>query len=260
MVKVMGFHDDLQLCDRDFSGLEIDAAAFRRCVLSTVSLSQSSLTHVSFESCAIDELSLRSTSLTHVSLFDSTVAGVDTQVPVKALGKLFHCAISDVHLVGARSSHLDDVVVRGGSFSGWLTRVSFVEDTEASQLSGTDLTGAEFVSVRFVGIPMERVALSEAETRFVVPDWHEHAAAISEYASGLMRDYSRESPTYRAGFHVFHQVQQDWERYRLVHGMNQDKLRGGRYIAEVRNQKLAPSVRNEVIEIYRTIAAVDFSY
>jgi|GEM_PF-4706443 hypothetical protein len=259
MAKVMGFHDELQLSNRDFSGLEIDATAFRRCVLSTVSLSQSSLTHVSFENCHMQDISLQETVLTSVSLFHSTVAGVDVQVPVQALGKLFDCAISGVHLVGARSTHLDDVVVRGSSFSGQLTRVSFVEDTEASQLSGTDLTGAVFESVRFVGIPMERVALPETETRFVVPQWHEHAGAVSAYASGLLRDYSRESPEYRAGFHVFHQVQQDWERYRFAHGMDQDELRGGRYLAEVRNQKLAPSVRKEVIEIYRTVTGVDFS-
>lgn len=259
MVKVMGFHDELQLSDRDFSGLEIDAAVFRRCVLSTVVLSQSSLSHVSFENCRIEGLSLRSTSLSHVSLFNSTVAGVDAQVPVQALGKLFDCAISGVHLVGARSNHLDDVVVHGGSLSGQLTRVSFVEDTEASQLSGTDLNGALFESVRFVGIPMERVALPEAETRFVVPNWHEHAEAVSTYAEGLLQGYSRESPEYRAGFHVFHQVQQDWERYRFAHGSDQDELRGGRYIAEVRNQKLAPSVHKKVIDIYRTTTGIDFS-
>lgn len=260
MSKVMGFHDDLRLFGDYLSSLEIDAATFRRCVFTNVSLSQSSLYHVSFEKCDIQGLSLQSTSLTHVSLCDSTITKVDSQIPIKALGKLFNCVISGVHFVGARSDHLDSVVVQGGSMSGQLTRVSFVEDKKGTQLSGTDLTGAELASVRFVGIPMERMTLSDTASMFVLPDWHNHADAVSEYTNKLLQDHSLESPKYRAGFHVFHQIQQDWEQYHFAHGRNQDDKRGGRYIAEARNEKLAPPIRTEILEIYRTVTGIDFPH
>lgn len=259
MPKVMGFHDDLHIAGKEFSSLEVDAASFRRCEFVDLALSNSSLYYVNFENCSLSGIELAQTSLSHVSLFDSTVTGVAQPIPVKALKKLFNCTISGVELVGARSTHLDSLVVRGGSVSGSLSNVSFVEDKESSQLSGTDLSDAELHTVRFVGVPMERVIVADHVTKFIVPNWVEHAGAVSDYANAAMGKHSVESPEYRAAFHVFQQVQQDWERFRFAHGRGNDGARGGRFIAEAVNEQLPPSVQTAVIELYRAVTGIDFS-
>ncbi len=146
---------DLDLSDREVTGVEIEACRYGNVNLSQARLRRSLIRDVVFDRCDLANLRALDCTLTRVAVSASRMTGlsfIDNHLRDVTFDG---CRID---LSSFRASKFDDVVFTGCR----MEQADFADaDLRGARFEGCDLTGAQFSAARMTGARLSRCELTE---------------------------------------------------------------------------------------------------
>ena len=217
----------------EVSSTRFDERSFDRVCVDGVSLST-----VWFENCTITRPNGTPSGVSGVSLVDSELDCPEFGLRADWFSTIAGSSLRDVVVEGSGAQFPISAKVMGSTVTGEIRNVSFAEHYRYDQLDGVDLSGCALENVSFLGIPMERVALSPEDEALVVHDWADIADEVHALAlEWMMSDDERIE--FVAG-ELLMLIEEDASFFQSAHGIDcpddslgYDERRGSRYLHEL---------------------------
>nr|VDG62600.1 Uncharacterized protein conserved in bacteria [Streptococcus thermophilus] len=254
--KVMGPVDHKHFDEHVFDSVTFHGVLFRNCTFNAVTFQNCMLSTVRFENCLLLHPRFEETTVEHIALLDTEVIS-----PVHPLDGDWFDRIS--------GSTLTDVVLRQGGFHneivehttiiGHLEDVSFMEHHTKTQLAEVDLSQCTLTNVSFIGVPMQRVKLSEHDQRFVDENWIQTAEELRQLTLSYFDDDN--SRKRKAAEQLFNIIEADASNFRSkydvarpdLENLGYDERRGARYLDELSDTTKPEWIREPIAELYAEI-------
>lgn len=217
----------------EVSSTRFDDRSFDRVCVDGVSLST-----VWFENCTITSPYGTPSGVASVSLVDSELVCPEFGLRADWFATVAGSTLRDVVIEGSGAQFPISAKVMGSTVTGEIRNVSFAEHRRYDQLDGVDLSGCRLENVSFLGIPMERVALSPEDEELVVDDW----VAVADDLHAVAREgmASSDGKVNLAAGELHHFIEHDASLFRSAHGLTRpddslgyDERRGSRYLHEL---------------------------
>ena len=217
----------------EVSSTRFDGRSFDRVCVDGLSLST-----VWFENCTIIRPYGTPSGVASVSLIDSELVCPEFGLRADWFATVAGSSLRDVVIEGSGAQFPISAKVMGSTVTGGIRNVSFAEHHRYDQLDGVDLSGCKLENVSFLGIPMERVALSPKDEELVVDDW----AAVADDLHAVAREgmASSDGKVNLAAGELHHFIEHDASLFRSTYGLMRsddslgyDERRGSRYLHEL---------------------------
>lgn len=217
----------------EVSSTRFDDRSFDRVCVDGLNLST-----VRFENCTITRPYGTPSGMSGVSLVDSELVCPEFGLRADWFETIAGSSLRDVLIEGSGAQFPISAKVMGSTVTGEIRNVSFAEHHRYAQLDGVDLSGCALENVSFLGIPMERVALSPEDEALVVGDW----VAVADDLHAVAREgmASSDGKVNLAAWELHHFIEHDASLFRSAHGLTRpddslgyDERRGSRYLHEL---------------------------